>query len=64
MKHIALKLAALAALGVGGSLTYARTIEPYRLRVTHVPVLIYDLAPAFDGYRIVQFSDFTWTARP
>lgn len=52
-----MKIAALAAVGVGGSLAYARAIEPYRLRVTQVPVLIYDLASAFDGYRIVQFSD-------
>ncbi len=51
------KLAALAALGVGSSLVYARAVEPYRLRITRLPVLIYDLAPAFDGYRIVQFSD-------
>ncbi len=57
MKHILTKLAALAAFGVGSSLVYARTVEPYRLRITEVPVLIYDLAPAFDGYRIVQFSD-------
>ncbi len=57
MKHIFTKLAALAALGVGGSLAYARAIEPYHLRVTRLPALIYDLAPAFDGYRIVQFSD-------
>ena len=57
MKHIGTKLAALAALGLGSSLVYARGVEPYRLRINHLPVLIYDLAPAFDGYRIVHFSD-------
>ena len=63
MKHIFSKLAALAAFGVGSSLVYARAVEPYRLRITEVPVLIYDLAPAFDGYRIVHFSDIHMDGR-
>ncbi len=52
-----MKLAAMAALGLSSSLVYARLIEPNQLDIVELPILIYNLPLAFDGYRIVQFSD-------
>src|SRR5579872_4115803 len=50
-------LGPLAALGVAGIL-YGTHIERHRLRVRTVEVEVPSLGDAFDGYRIVQLSDF------
>ena len=49
-----------AALGgaLAGALAYARYVEPYWLAVERVTLTLPRLAPPFDGYRIVQVSDF------
>lgn len=40
-----------------GGLFYARRVEPERVVVERVSLTLPRLAPAFDGYRIVQISD-------
>ena len=56
-----LKRAGLLALGGvlagGGGWEYASAIEPDWLDVQPVTLTLPRLAPAFDGYRVVQFSD-------
>src|SRR5256885_2357683 len=47
----------VAMIGVAGIL-YGTHIERHRLRVTRVEVEVPGLEDAFDGYRIVQLSDF------
>ncbi len=49
-------LAALGVLSLGGWL-YGRYVASAALEVTHVEYESADLPAAFDGYRIVQFSD-------
>lgn len=39
-------------------LTYARRVEPTWLELNRHPISVYDLPPAFAGFRIVQMSDF------
>jgi uncharacterized protein len=49
-----------AALGGGallGGLIYARKVEPYWVALKRVTLTLPQLAPPFDGYRIVQISD-------
>ena len=50
-------LGPLAMIGVAGVL-YGTHIERHRLRVARVEVEVPGLEDAFDGYRIVQLSDF------
>jgi len=45
------------ALGGGAGFEYATQVEPRWLAVEHVALTLPRLAPAFDGYRVVQFSD-------
>ncbi len=47
----------LATLGVGGSYLYGRFIEPGWFDIVPVALTLPRLAPEFDGYRVVQFSD-------
>lgn len=54
-RHASL-LAAIGAASMGG-LFYARRVEPERVVVERVSLTLPRLAPAFDGYRIVQISD-------
>ncbi|HEY8286538.1 MAG TPA: metallophosphoesterase [Chloroflexota bacterium] len=49
--------APLAALGILG-LLYGTLVEPHHLRLRQVSIEVPDLPSAFDGYRIVQLSDF------
>lgn len=49
-------LSAAAATGAG-LLAYAHYVEPKRLEITQVDLTLPRLAPEFDGYRVVQFSD-------
>jgi predicted MPP superfamily phosphohydrolase len=56
ISHIAALGAVLGGALVGG-LVYARYIEPYWVTVERVSLILPRLAPAFDGYRIVQISD-------
>jgi uncharacterized protein len=44
-------------LGVGGLVYYAREVEPYRVAVECLTLELPRLAPAFDGYRLVQIGD-------
>lgn len=55
----ACRLGALSAVGAAalGGLLYAREVEPERVAVERVSLALPRLAPAFDGYRIVHFSD-------
>ncbi len=46
-----------AALPVGAFYLYASRIEPHWLDVKSVEIVLARLDPAFDGYRIAQFSD-------
>ena len=48
----------LAALGAGGVLAYSGEYERHRLEITHHTVELARLAPALDGLRIAQLSDF------
>ena len=53
-----LRLTALAAVLLGWiALLYGTFIGFYQFEVRHVELSFRDLPPAFDGYRIVQFSD-------
>ncbi|MGH2345368.1 MAG: metallophosphoesterase, partial [Chloroflexota bacterium] len=47
----------MTALGVGG-LLYGNLLERKHLRLRQITVAVPDLPSAFDGYRIVQLSDF------
>ncbi|NLX09339.1 MAG: metallophosphoesterase [Chloroflexi bacterium] len=47
----------MAAAVAGGLYAYGRLVEPGRVEVTQVPLVLPRLDPAFDGYRIVQISD-------
>jgi predicted MPP superfamily phosphohydrolase len=64
-----LRRAALLALGgamAGGGWESASAIEPGWLDVQPVTLTLPRLAPAFDGYRVVQFSDIhmsSWMTR-
>jgi predicted MPP superfamily phosphohydrolase len=49
--------ASVAALGIIG-LLYGTLVEPHHLRLRQVSIDVPDLPAAFDGYRIVQLSDF------
>ncbi|HVA92656.1 MAG TPA: metallophosphoesterase [Chloroflexota bacterium] len=49
--------ATVAALGVAG-LVYGTLVERHHLRLRRVTIETPDLPAAFDGYRIVQLSDF------
>ncbi len=49
-------LAAIGAASLGG-LLYARRVEPERVVVERVSLTLPHVAPAFDGYRILQVSD-------
>ncbi len=58
------KVAAASALLGAGGLIYAREIEPRRVEVAQRALTLPRLAPAFDGYRLVQIGDFhldDWT---
>jgi predicted MPP superfamily phosphohydrolase len=55
--------AATALLGAGG-LIYAREVETRRVEIKHMMLTLPQLAPEFDGYRIVQIGDLhldDWT---
>ena len=45
-----------ASLGAGG-FVYAREVEPDRVEIVRLDLTLPRLAPAFDGYRLVQISD-------
>ena len=47
-----------AAAGGAGVFAYARYVEPYWVAVERVALTLPRLAPLFDGYRVVQISDF------
>ncbi|MFW5696764.1 MAG: metallophosphoesterase [Phototrophicaceae bacterium] len=47
----------LTALPVGAFYLYASRIEPHWLDVKSIEIVLPRLDPAFDGYRIAQFSD-------
>ena len=47
-----------AAAGGAGVLAYARYVEPYWVAVERVTLTLPRLTPPFDGYRVVQISDF------
>lgn len=47
----------LVACGVAG-LLYGTLVERHHLRLHRLTIEVPDLPPAFDGYRIVQLSDF------
>lgn len=53
----AIELAAAGSLVGAGGLGYATWIEPDWIETKLVPLTLPRLAPAFDGYRIVQISD-------
>jgi hypothetical protein len=61
---LGLTLRRLALAGV--TLAYTGRIEAERVDITHVPLTLPRLEPAFDGYRIAQISDIhmdTWMTR-
>ncbi|MBR1932436.1 MAG: metallophosphoesterase [Prevotella sp.] len=47
---------ALALMGAAGYV-YGKEVGFHKVEVNHVEIAFSDLPPAFDGYRIVQFSD-------
>lgn len=47
-----------AVAGGAGVFAYARYVEPYWVAVERVTLTLPRLAPPFDGYRVVQISDF------
>ena len=49
--------AALGGALLGGLFAYARYVEPYWISIERITLTLPRLAPAFDGYRIVQISD-------
>lgn len=51
------KLAAASALAGLGGLLYAREVEPRWVEVVRRGLTLPRLAPAFDGYRVVQLGD-------
>lgn len=55
-KRLAGPLLGLAGIGLAAG-WYASQIEPRWLRITRLALSLPDLPPAFDGYRIVHFSD-------
>ena len=57
LKGLAASLGGMAAAVAGGMYAYGRLVEPGRVEVTQVPLVLPRLDPAFDGYRIVQISD-------
>ncbi|MFC3038644.1 metallophosphoesterase [Virgibacillus xinjiangensis] len=56
IKKAAGSLLAMAGLG-GGTYYYAREIEPYLLQVNEEDISLPTISPAFDQFRIIQFSD-------
>ena len=50
-------LAAAGMVGVSATSTYAGLVEPRAYELTETDILIPDLPPAFDGFRIAQVSD-------
>lgn len=55
---------AVLAAAVLGGLLYAREIEPRRIEIVRRELVLPRLAPAFDGYRVVQIGDLhldDWT---
>jgi predicted MPP superfamily phosphohydrolase len=44
--------------GLGAAFAYGTLVERHNLRETEVEIAVADLPIAFDGYRIVQLSDF------
>lgn len=57
MKRSAIVGTAFAGMLAGGLFRYAHDVEPANVEVVAVEVVLPRLAPAFDGYRIVQLSD-------
>ncbi len=47
----------VAALGLCGAMVYGFAIGPRKLKVVHTDFVHPDVPAAFDGYRIVQFTD-------
>jgi hypothetical protein len=47
----------LGAAALGGVIAYARYVEPYWISLERLTLTLPRLAPAFEGYRIVQISD-------
>src|SRR5689334_19980409 len=56
-----LKVAGISTVGAitigGGANYYSRSIEPSWVDITSMSLHLPRLAPAFDGYRVVQISD-------
>jgi predicted MPP superfamily phosphohydrolase len=50
-------LAAAGLVGVSATSTYAGLVEPRAYELTETDILIRELPPAFDGFRIAQVSD-------
>lgn len=56
-RTVALPLAVLLAVVLAGGYLYGKYVGSRQLEVRHVELSFADLPEAFDGYRIVQFSD-------
>jgi hypothetical protein len=52
-----LVIGAVIAIAAAATWLYGREVGFARLEVNHIELAFADLPPAFDGYRIVQFSD-------
>ena len=50
-------LVAAPLVAVSGAAAYARLIEPYNYLVSETDILIHDLPPAFEGFRVTQLTD-------
>lgn len=59
LSSVLLPTAPLACAGLASAVVlYGSRVERHRPRLRTVDVLVHGLPPAFDGYRIVQLSDF------
>jgi uncharacterized protein len=58
-KFLKLSIASVAGTALAGasSLAYAYNIEPRWIEIVHLELTLPCLSPAFDGYKLVQFSD-------
>ena len=57
VKRVARSIAGIAFVALVAMVAYAAFVTPYTIEVKHITISSPHLPAAFDGYRIVQFSD-------